>query len=578
MPNLLQLARGGTFAAVLGALLQAGALIVGLTTGTSILLFPVAAIAGVAFMLIPDSDRRAQTLGAMLGAAAAGGWGAVTGFGSLEVAMVAGGLAAATTLSLIHSVDGRRVPFVGLAIGALALVLLNLVPLVLDGGGLNHDESAYALKAKHWLYGTPETGWNLHRGIAMSAYGYIALSFGGEEPMLRVLGLVAVMGFAGGTWALATAMGKGWVGPIAGVAAVSGPALLRRGTEYLSDIPSSALLLVCMTIVWWQFGDQRHPTYRLLWLLPVAWLAFYIRYQSVLSLGLIGVAILVLWWGKVRERPGPPIAVVLLGLIGLIPHFVFAASETGSPLGILTFTSGVAGREFYGEGLVDYALLMGWSLAGFVGPVATVLVFLWLVRSWSERFQRTKALFLVIPAAGQVLALGILSHGESRFVFFPLALTVVGGVTGFVHLRARWRRTTVAAASLGLIILLLGSLALSVASVRRSVENRAFATEPVELAAATVSLLSVNSCGVMTSYLPQITYYSECFTQPFRTYLKPEEALARLEGDERYLVLIEDGKRQPQDNDLDELVALTTGDAIEIHGERDSAEVYEFEP
>ena len=221
---------------------------------------------------------------------------------------------------------------------------------------------------------------------------------------------------------------------------------------------------------------------------------------------------------------------------------------------------------------------MGLPLAGFVGPVATVLVFLWLVRSWSERFQRTKALFLVIPAAGQVLALGILSHGESRFVFFPLALTVVGGVTGFVHLRARWRRTTVAAASLGLIILLLGSLALSVASVRRSIETRAFATEPVELAAATVSLLSVNSCGVMTSYLPQITYYSECFTGPFRLHLNPSDALARVSGESKYMVLIEDGKGQPLDNDLDELVALTTGDAIEIHGERDSADLYIFEP
>jgi hypothetical protein len=81
----------------------------------------------------------------------------------------------------------------------------------------------------------------------------------------------------------------------------------------------------------------------------------------------------------------------------------------------------------------------------------------------------------------------------------------------------------------------------------------------------------------MTSYQPQITYYSECFTGPFRLHLDPSDALARVSGVSRYMVLIEDGKRQPLDNDLDELVALTTGGAIEIHGERDSAEVYEFE-
>ena len=578
MPNLLQLTRGGTFAAVLGALLHAGALIVGLTTGTSILLFPVAAIAGVAFMLIPDSDRRAQALGAMLGAAAAGGWGAVTGFGSVEVAMVTGGLAAATTLTLIHSVDGRRVPFVGLAIGALALVLLNLVPLVLDGGGLNHDESAYALKAKSWLEGTPETGWNLHRGIAMSAYGYLILGSGGQETGLRFLGLAAISGLVAATWLLGNKVGGRLVGPLSALGVVAGPALLRRSTEYLSDIPSAALLVASMVIIWREFEEKPSPTYRLLWLLPLAWLAFYLRYQSVLSLGLIGMGMLILWWDKIRLRAGPIVLTAAIGLIGLIPHFVFSTSETGSPIGILQFTGSVAGRDFFGEGFFDYAMLMAWPLSGFVGPVAAMFLVWWTVVGWQNTDNRTRALFLLIPAAGQVLVLGALSHGESRFVFFPLALTVVGGVTGFVHLRVRWRRRTVAAASLGLIILLLGSLALSVASVRRSVENRALATEPVELAAATVSLLSVNSCGVMTSYLPQITYYSECFTGPFRLHLDPSDALARVSGESKYMVLIEDGKRQPQDNDLDELVALTTGDATEIHGERDSAEVYEFEP
>ena len=578
MASLLQLVRGASLTAVLGALLQAVGLIVGITTGSSILLFPIAAVAGMAFVLIPDSGRQAQALGAVLVGAAAGGFGVVTGFGSLEVATVAGGLAAATALLLIRDGGGWRVPFVGLAIGALALVLLNLVPLVLDGGGLNHDESAYALKAKHWLYGTPETGWGLHRGVAMSAYGYIALSVGGEEPLLRVLGLVAIVGYAGGSWALASAMGRGWVGPIAGVAAVSGPAILRRATEYLSDIPSSALLLVCMTIVWWQFGDQRRPTYRLLWLLPVAWLAFYIRYKSVLSFGLIGVAILVLWWGKVRERPGPAIAVALLGLTGLIPHFMFASSETGSPLGILTFTGQAAGREFYGEGLVDYAMLLAWPLAGFVGPLAFVLFFWWLGATRSDVSQRTRALFLAIPAVGQVLLLGVVSHGEPRFVFFPLALTVVGAMLGLQYFLARSSGRGWSTAAVGLSVVLIGSLALSIASVRRSVEGRILATQPVELSAESIEEASLGSCGAMTSYLPQITFYSECFTAPFRTHLEPDEVLDRIDGDSLFMVLIEDGKRQPEGEELDDLIEITSGDPVLIEGDRDSALVFEFQP
>jgi hypothetical protein len=333
-----------------------------------------------------------------------------------------------------------------------------------------------------------------------------------------------------------------------------------------------------MVIVWWQFGDQRRPTYRLVWLLPVAWLAFYIRYQSVLSFGLIGLAIVILWWGKVRERPGPVVTTVIVGLAGFIPHFVFAASETGSPIGILTFTGQVAGRGFYGEGLVDYAMLLAWPLAGYVGPIAFVLFFWYIGASWSDVAQRTRSLFLAIPAVGQVLLLGVVSHGESRFVFFPLALTVVGTLLGLQYFLGRSRGRGWATTTVALSVVLLGSLALSTASVRRSVEGRILAIQPVEFSAELIENVSPGSCGAMTSYLPQITFYSECFTAPFRTHLEPDEALDRIDGESLFMVLIEDGKRQPEGDELDDLIEITSADPVLVEGDRDSALVFEFQP
>jgi hypothetical protein len=175
------------------------------------------------------------------------------------------------------------------------------------------------------------------------------------------------------------------------------------------------------------------------------------------------------------------------------------------------------------------------------------------------------------------LVLGVVSHGEPRFVFFPLALVAVGAVGGAIDVTARWRLDARRGARLALSLLLVGSLALSIATTRSSVENRILSNEPVELSADLVEEMSEGErCAVMTSYTPQVTFYSECFTDIFRTGSDPDRALERLDGDQRFMVLIEDGKRQPVGEDLAALVAETVAGPIPVVGERDSAVVYEF--
>lgn len=587
MHRLLQFARGVLAAGLIGSLFLAVSLLIGtvsvtslpvsLLSATLVAVFVAAALVGLAFGLIPDIDRRLQVLGCLLVGVAALGIGLVKGIGAIEVCAVLG---AATAAPLVGS--EREWPawlsLDLLATVAIALAIANLVPLVLDGGGLGHDESAYALKAKHWIEGTPESGWNLHRGIAMSAYGYVIFEFGGSDAALRSWGIAAIVGLAVATWILGSRVGGRLVGPFAAIAVVSSPILLRRSTEYLSDVPAAALLMACMVIIWREFVRRNTPTYGLLWLLPFAWAAFYIRYQSVLSLALIAVTVGVLFAQKLKVGWRPVALTAGIGLVGLLPHFWFATYETGSPLGILTFTADVAGREYYGEGLVDYFLLMGWPLAAFLGPIAAVFFVWWLLEGWGDATQRLTCLFLFVPTVGQVLALGILSHGEARFIFFPLALTLVGGITGFLHVSRSWKAEWRKAISLGLVVLMAGSLALSATYVRNSVGRRIAETEVVLLSADAIRETSGDAaCGVMTSYQPQITFYSGCVTAPFRTELEPEEALDRFGGDERYLLLIENGKRQPTGSELDELIAATEGEPISIEGGHEPASIYEFD-
>jgi hypothetical protein len=575
---VLQFVRGGALAGLFGVVALAVALLVGLIPEMTIVLYPLAALVAIVYAMIPSRTGTPQTVGAASFGAVALGSGVSSGLGFLEVSGIIGAVAAIAVLAGGFAWK-ERIPVAAFAVIALGLVVANIVPLVLDGGGLNHDESAYALKARHWIEDTPETGWNLHRGVAMSAYGYLVLGAGGDEGALRLWGLAAIIGFFAATWVLGNKIGGKWVGPLSAIALVSSPDLLRRSTEYLSDVPSSALLIAVMVVVWRQFGERDRPGYGLLWMLPFALAAFYIRYQSVLSFGLIAVAIAVLFWRKIVTGWRPVALTAGMGFLGLIPHFVFATSETGSPLGIILFTADVAGREFIGEGLVDYFLLMGWPLAAYIGPIAAVFFLWWLIADWGAMSARIRCLFLMIPAVGQVLILGVLSHGEGRFIFFPLAVTIIGGVTGATVVLRRWRPTTSRAVSLGLVVLLIGSLAMSAVHVRRTVESRATATEVLEAAAEEIQgVAGDESCGVMTSYFPQMTYLSECSTQFFRTHLRAEDALGRVSGEHRFLLIVEDGKNQPEGEDLAELIALTTGPPIVVNAGVDSAEIYEFAP
>lgn len=576
--TVLQLVRGAALGGLLTGAALALFLIAGLAPGAGRLLFVGVGIAALAFVLIEEQSSHATPVGSMVVALLGIIGGLATGWGWLATALVTGGVAGAAWLALGRRID--RFPAPRWAVAILAVVVAALVPLVVGGETLGHDESAYAVKALSWLDESPDTGWSLHRAPALSVYAYAVLGLGGDEPWLRSLGLVSLAGLAAATWWLGSRMFDRRAGALASLVVLASPSMLRRATEFLTDIPSAALLVVVMALVWQEFerrGDG--PGYGLLWALPVAWAAFYVRYQSILALGLIGLTMLLLWWPRIRSKPGPVLAFAGLGLAGLVPHAVHATVETGSPIGILTFTSDVAGRRYLGEGLVDYAVLLGWPLAGLLGLPLVVFFLWWLVSSWRDGAGRRAGLFLAVPAIGQVVALGLVSHGEARFVFFPLALIAVGAVAGALKVSEAWTASVRRGVRFALLTLLMGSIALSVASARRTIENRILSEQPVQLSAEVVRDRSGSrDCGVLTSYEPQVTFYSGCHSDDFRGIDDADAVIELLPGEVRFMILIEGGKRQPAGETLDGLVAETTGEEIAVDGDRVDAVVFEFTP
>ncbi len=579
MAVLRAVVRGCTLGVVFGLFLFGLLIATGVTVVGPDARYLFVAGAGFGFILgvIPVSTPRIEALGAAGLALVALGIGIVDGFGVVIWPIVAGSLLAGGYLLLGEPrYDGwwKLFRWGGLVVVFLVLALL---PLILDGGMLGHDESAYALKARHWLEGTPDTGWQLHRGPALSVYAYPILAMGGAEPALRVIGLVGAAGLVMAVWLLAERLANGKAAALAAIGIVAGPAMLRRSTEFLTDVPAAALLVLCMLVVWRDLGERESASYRLMWVLPPAWVAFYLRYQSALSLVLIAVTVLVLWWPKVRRRPAPLIATLLVGLVGLVPHAVQAMQLTGSPWGLVTHTGGVAIRAYVGEGFLDYLVQTRWALGAFVAPIAIIATLVGLIAGWRARAVRTKYLFLVIPSALQVIGLAIISHGEPRFIFFPFALMVVGGAMTIEHWVVTGGSRVASATAWGLVVLLVGSLAFSVAQARSEVALRSAIFEPIEAAARFIEgEADGKTCSVLTTYHPQMTFYSGCSTELFDPGQDPAAMVDRLSGTERFMILVEPGKRQIDGEARSALIALADGPPTEFAGERNTVSVYEF--
>ncbi len=569
--------RGILDTAVLAVIGVCLAVILGVSRGLSPWLLVAGLIAaGTIGLLISEPVQQSwYRIGAIVAGIFASVLGVIGGYGSFEISAI---IAVVAVIVIPLRRPARfEVPPVILLVASLAIVVWVLVPLIVDGGPLGHDESAYALKAKSWLSGTPDSGWGLHRGLGLSWYAYPILQAGGAEAGLRTLGLIGTLGLVVAVWRLGSLSSGAMVGAVSGLLLIASPSLLRRGTEFLSDIPSAALLVLLVAILWNELEIRGQASLRLLWIVPIALAAFYIRYQSILSLGLIVIVATSIWWQVLKANRSAVIWLGVPSFLGLIPHFIFASDLTGTPWGIIIGTSDAV-RAYVGEGLVDYLLLSPWPLAGYTGIPLAALAFWWCATVWKDGDNNSRlARILLIPALVQILVLGLLSHGEPRFIFFPISLLTIAGVNGAVLLSRMLRpRQKQALAAAGLF-LLVGGIAGSTGTVRNSVLGRTLNNESVMIASEMVEELSgTATCDVATSYLPQVTFYSECETHAFRSGASATQIVDTLTRDMRFMILIEDGKRQPNDRMIAEIGELSMGQPIKIEVERADAEIYRF--
>jgi 4-amino-4-deoxy-L-arabinose transferase-like glycosyltransferase len=383
----------------------------------------------------------------------------------------------------------RRLVLAALAAWA-AVALIGLV----FGPTLGHDEAAFALAARG---AAPPGAW-LYRSDGTVALARIGLALGGAEWQLRLVSTILSFGVLVAVYAVGRAAFTARTGAWAAAVLAGAHPMALRSAELLSDLPSMACLLGGIAMLISELDREDGPRWRIVAAAPLFAAGFYVRYGSAPVATLSVAVALALWWRAALRRP-LPVLVMLATLAALaIPHLVRSLDATGTMFGILGVSAGMPRRAYIGEGLVTYLTSNPFLFYGFI--VAPVMV-----AGLGGAFQaRTKAAwYLAIVALGQLVSLGLQSHGQPRYVFVATGLLVVLGVE--VVARSRHARTAI---GLGVVATSWVGLTIAAPIYHREVDR---ARAPLIEAARAISARNPGRpCAVIALIVPQLTWYSRC--------------------------------------------------------------------
>lgn len=387
-------------------------------------------------------------------------------------------------------------------LGGLAVWIAGAVAWCVSGAPLGHDEARYASDTRALLDGSGKRF--IYVPVGMNALTAPGLLAGGSESALRVLPLFAGIAFLGAAWWLARRAADRetacWtVGVLAGAHSMT-----RFSAQLLTDLPSAACLLVAIAILVRELRRDEGPTYRLVAAAPLAAGAFYIRYGSAPTIAVIALVSLVLGARAIARRPGPVIATAVLLGAALAPHALHAIARTGSPLGILRISREIPGHP--GEGLVTYLTTNPFVSYGvLVAPLVVIGL------ATFRRGAVTDALRAI--AVLQVIALGLTTFAQPRFVFLALVLLVIVGVATVRRWIAsrpdRARRACTVAAAIAVV----ATWAISLVDGVRARDTRLATTTALRIASHAIRADARGErCDVIGAATTQLEWYSGCRT------------------------------------------------------------------
>ncbi len=423
--------------------------------------------------------------------------------------------------------------------GALALGA-SLVAIAAVNEPFGWDEAVYASKSRDWLNGTANSPFALHRAFALPAMGYIVLQFSNAEGAFRIVSAFWAVAAFGGMWLVGRTVFRSWAGLFAGSVFIASATFLRRATQFLTDIPAMALLLVITALLWRELDREDGPSPWILVVGPLAALTTYVRFGSLAALVSVFSVASAIWW-RVLIRSWRLIVGVVIGfLVTLIPHFVYSVNVTGTPWGVWLHSGRAAEGSFFGHGAISF---LGMLPRGLAGPFAGYLLISALLvgggvlirRLSGRRFQVTDRGFGYLVGIGVVslVLIGLVSPPTPRYVFFSIGVLLIAGAEFLRLLVARFVPNNAQLVVATLIALALGtSFAVSISTEHRFVaETRREGWLP-EAAGRLIRNHASVECNVATSQIPQLHWYSGCVASGLRND-------SRDYPDQHFIVLVE---------------------------------------
>jgi len=382
-----------------------------------------------------------------------------------------------------------------LLVAAVVAWLVVAVIGIALGPPLGHDESAFAAAARGdappWLY----------RSTGVIAIAKVGIALGGADWAMRLASVVLGAGVVVAAWAVGRAAFDERIGAWAAAVVAGAHPMALRSAELIGDLPATACVLAGVALLVEELRLERGPGWRIIGVAPAFAAAFYLRYGSAPVIAIAGAAAAVLWWRAIVARPWPVIvAAALFGAL-LLPHAIQSLRATGSLLGILEVSAQMPRRAYVGEGLVTYVTSNPFLFYGALVAPVMVAGLVGVVRRPSR-----PAVFLGVVALGQVLAIGIKTHGQPRYVFVAAALLVVLGVAAIVRYASERRY----AARIAIVLVALAWLGVAIAMVPFV---RFLASERTPLVAAATAVradAADRPCVIAAREVAQLMWYAGC--------------------------------------------------------------------
>ncbi|HEU4729318.1 MAG TPA: glycosyltransferase family 39 protein [Kofleriaceae bacterium] len=372
----------------------------------------------------------------------------------------------------------------------LAWAIVATINLVL-GPPLGHDEAAFAVVARDdwpvWLYRS--------RGVV--ALARLGIALGGADWQLRLASTIAGLGVVLGVYAVGRAVFDARTGAWAAAVIATAHPMLLRNAQLLGDLPATAGVLAGIAVLVAELDRPAGPRWRIVLAAPAFAAAFYARYGTAPVIAIAVLAAAALWSRSIRARPLPVLAAAALFALLLVPHALHSLHWTGELLGVLRASAGQPRRAYLGEGLVTYLTANPFAYYGALVAPLMVAGLVGLART----FRRRAPWFLGGVALGQLVALGLASHAQPRYLFIAVALLVVLGVEAAGALaRPRTALALIGAAWLAAAIALVASN-LRIARTRSAI---------LAATAAITADRQARPCMILAGLAPQLTWYSRC--------------------------------------------------------------------